>query len=152
VFVLIIVRLLGKRTVGNFTPFDLIVAFIISEVVDEPIYGDVPMIQGLLVIAVVACLHYLNSLLSYRFPAFERLTSGVPKPLIKNGRGNDQALASERISDSELQSMLRERAVDNLGDVKLAMLETSGMLSVIKTEEAREAEKRDLKNAGDRSR
>lgn len=146
VFVLIIMRIMGKRTVGNFTAFDLIVAFIISEVVDEPIFGDVPLIQGLVAIGVVAGLHLANDFLAYKSPAFDRLTGGSPRTLIKDGKIDHKALASERVNELELASMLREMQVEmeEVPDVKEAVLETNGMLSVIKKEAAKELEKRDL--------
>lgn len=145
VFVLIVVRLLGKRTVGNFTAFDLIVAFIISEVVDEPIYGDVPMQQALLAIAAVAGLHYLNSFLSYRSKRFDELTAGKPRLLVENGKMLHDAMAAEHVNEQELFSMLRENQIDDLEDVARAVLETNGQLSVEKTQAAKELEKRDLK-------
>lgn len=144
VFVLIVVRLLGKRTVGNFTAFDLIVAFIISEVVDEPIYGDVPMVQAFVAIGVVAALHYANSFLGFHFPSFDELTGGKPRLLIENGKMIKRAMAAEHVNENELESMLRECEIDDIHDVARGTLETNGQLSVIRTEPARELEKRDL--------
>ncbi len=144
VFVLIVVRLLGKRTVGNFTAFDLIVAFLISEVVDEPIFGDVPIVQGLVAIAVVAAMHYANSYLGFRFPTFDELTGGKPRELVRDGKMIPEAMAAEHVNEEELQSMLRENQIDDINDVAVGTLETNGQLSVLKTEEAREVEKRDL--------
>lgn len=144
VFVLIIVRVSGKRTVGNFSAFDLIVAFIISEVVDEPIYGDVPLVQGLLAIAVVAALHYANAFISYHFKWFDELTAGKPRLMIEKGKMIRQAMAAEHVNESELNSLLRENEIDDVQDVERAMLETNGQLSVQKTEQARELVKGDL--------
>jgi uncharacterized membrane protein YcaP (DUF421 family) len=143
-FVLLVVRLMGKRTVGNFTAFDLIVAFIISEVVDEPIYGDVPMVQALLAIATVAALHYLNSFIGFHVPWFEHLTGGKPRLLIEKGKVLEKAMAAERVSPQEVESLLRENEIDDIRDVERAWLETNGQLSVEKTPEAKELEKRDL--------
>jgi uncharacterized membrane protein YcaP (DUF421 family) len=147
VFLLLVVRLLGKRTVGNFTAFDLIVAFILGEVVDEPIFGDIPLVQGLLTIAVVGLLHYLNSYLSFKSPAFDRLTGGEPTVLVENGERMHDGMARTRVNEETLQSMLRLQQVDQLSDVERATLETNGQLSVIKTEQAQELEKQDLQQA-----
>jgi uncharacterized membrane protein YcaP (DUF421 family) len=144
VFVLIVVRLLGKRTVGDVTPFDLVVAFIISEVVDEPIYGDVPLIQALVLIATVGAVHWINSYLGYRWPLFEKVTGGEPLVLVRNGKKDPRAMAKERVSDQELQSMLRENEIEKLDEIKQATLETSGKLTVLKTEQAKELQKSDL--------
>jgi uncharacterized membrane protein YcaP (DUF421 family) len=147
VFLLVVIRALGKRTVGNFTAFDLIVALIIGEVVDEPIFGDVPVAQGLLAIAVVGALHFGNSFLSYLSPAFDRLTAGAPRLLVKNGTLDRRAMAMERVNEQELWSLLRMRQIDDLDDVKEAWLETTGELSVLRTEDARELQKGDLKRS-----
>jgi uncharacterized membrane protein YcaP (DUF421 family) len=144
VFLLVVVRLLGKRTVGGATAFDFMVALILSEVVDEPIYGDVPLVQGLLAIAVVAGWHAVNSYLSYRSRRFDRLTGGEPTVLVKNGAIMRDGMRKERMNDEELWSLLRLHGIDELGDVKEATLEPDGLLSVLKTDDARELQKRDL--------
>jgi uncharacterized membrane protein YcaP (DUF421 family) len=143
-FLLVVVRVLGKRTVGAATAFDFMVALILSEVVDEPIYGDVPLVQGLLVIAVVAAWHFVNSYLSYRSPRFDRLAGGAPTVLVKDGVIVREGLRVERMNEEELWSLLRLQGVDDLKDVKEARLEPDGLLSVIKSEESRELQKRDL--------
>jgi uncharacterized membrane protein YcaP (DUF421 family) len=147
VFLLIILRILGKRTVGNFSAFDFMVALILGEVVDEPIYGDVPMVQGLLVIAVVAVWHYVNEWLSYRSERFDRLSGGGPTVLVRNGLLDRRAMAREHVNVQELWSMLRLHSVDRLQDVKTATLEPDGELSVILTDEAEPLRKGDLADA-----
>ncbi len=142
--VLFIVRLLGKRTVGNFTAFDLIVTFLISDLLSGPIYGDVPLIQALVAIGMVAVLHYLNSWLGYHVPWFDALTGGKARPLIENGKMARDAMAAEHINENELIAMLREKGIDDLDDVARGTLETNGQLSVRTKEPARQVEKRDL--------
>ena len=144
VVLLVVVRLLGKRTVGQATAFDFMVALILSEVVDEPIYGDVPLLQALVVIAVVGGWHAVNSWLSYRSPRFDRLTGGEPTVLVKHGMMDRDGMRRERINEEELWSLLRLQGIDDLRDVKEATLEPDGLVSVIKTDEARELQKRDL--------
>ncbi len=144
VAILFVVRLLGKRTVGNFTAFDLIVAFLMSELLDGPIYGDVPLVQAFVAIVMVAALHYLNSWLGYHVPWFDALTGGKARTLIENGKMQRDAMAAERINENELQGMLREKGIDRLEDVARGSLETNGQLSVQKKESVRQVEKRDL--------
>lgn len=145
VCVLLVVRISGKRAIGNITAFDLLVALIIGEIVDEPIFGDIPMIQALLAMIVIAGLHYFNSYLSYRSPTFDRLAGGVPHTLIKEGRLSRRAMAQERINEEELLSLLRQQGVEDIEEVKRGTLEMDGALSVIKTPEARELQTRDAK-------
>jgi uncharacterized membrane protein YcaP (DUF421 family) len=151
VFLLVVVRLLGKRTVGNFSAFDLIVALILGEIVDEPIFGDVPLVQAFVAIVVVAGWHYLNSYLTSRNTAIERLTSGEPRVLVKDGKPVKEAMAIEHVNEEELMSLLRLHEIDDLREIKRATLEPSGTLSVIKTEEAKELQKGDLAKVRKRS-
>ena len=144
VFLLVVLRLLGKRAVGDATAFDFMVALILGEVVDEPIYGDVPLVQGMLVIAVIAAWHAVNSYLSYRSQRFDRLTGGSPAILIRNGVIDRKAMRRERINDEELWVLLRLQQIENLEDVKEATLEPDGQLSVIKTDAARELTRADV--------
>jgi uncharacterized membrane protein YcaP (DUF421 family) len=144
VFLLVVVRMLGKRTVSGATAFDFMVALILSEVVDEPIYGDVPLVQGLVVVAVVAGWHFVNSYLSYRSRRIDRLTGGAPTVLVKNGAMDRDGMRREHVNEEELWSLLRLQGIDDLGDVKEAILEPDGLLSVLKTDEAKALQRRDL--------
>jgi uncharacterized membrane protein YcaP (DUF421 family) len=144
VFLLIVLRLLGKRSVGHATAFDFMVALILGEIVDEPIYGDVPMTKALLAIVVVAGWHFVNSWLSTRSTWFDRLTGGMPRVLVENGVIDRAAMSKEHVNDDELWTMLRRHEIERMEEVKVATLEPSGELSVIKTDAARELRKGDL--------
>jgi uncharacterized membrane protein YcaP (DUF421 family) len=146
-FLLVVVRLLGKRTVGHSTAFDFIVALILGEVVDEPIYGDVPLVQALLVIAVIGGWHAVNAYLSYRSQTFDHLIGGSPTVLIRDGQLDRRALRAQRVNEGDLQSLLRLQQIDDVDEVKLATLEPNGQLSVIKADHARELRKGDLRRA-----
>jgi uncharacterized membrane protein YcaP (DUF421 family) len=149
-FLLVVIRLLGKRTVGHSTAFDFMVALILGEVVDEPIYGDVPFAQGLVVIAVIAAWHWTNSWLSYRSRGIDWLTGGQPRVVVKDGTVDRGAMAKELLNEAELWSLLREQGIERLEDVKTATLEPGGKLSVLRTEHAREIRKADLRDLRDR--
>ncbi len=60
IIMLVVIRLLGKKTIGNFTAFDLLVALMLGEIVDEVIYGDVSFIEGIVAIVVIAGAKYLH--------------------------------------------------------------------------------------------
>jgi uncharacterized membrane protein YcaP (DUF421 family) len=104
----------------------------------------VPLVQGLVAIAVFGALHYANSFLGFKFPAFEQLTGGKPRELIKDGKMLPEAMAAEHVNQDELTSLLRENQIDDIQDVAVGTLETNGQLSVRKIPEAHELEKRDL--------
>lgn len=144
-FMLLVVRLLGKRSIGALSAFDLLVALMLGEVVDEIIYGDVTMVQGFLVIGIIALWHFVNEWASYKSKFIGRLTESQPTTLIKDGKLQPEALARERMSEAEVLSQLRIQGVEEIGEVKLAQLETSGHVSVIKKDSARPIQKSDLK-------
>jgi len=102
------------------------------------------MSQALVVIGVVGGWHAVNSWLSYRSERFDRLTGGEPTVLVRNGVVDRDGMRRERISDEELWSLLRLQGIDELRDIKEATLEPDGGLSVIKTDDARELQRRDL--------
>jgi uncharacterized membrane protein YcaP (DUF421 family) len=145
VFVLFIVRLLGKREIGSLGAFDFLVALMIGEVVDEIIFGDVSMAQGFVAISAIAALELANSWASFKSRWFDRLTGGSPAVLIQHGKLDRSAMASERMNEDELMAQLRKEGIEKVSEVKKATLEPDGQLSVIKEEWAKELQKGDLK-------
>lgn len=141
---LAVIRLLGKRTVGNFSAFDLLVALMLGEVVDEIVYGDVTFAQGAVAIVVIAGLEFANSWLSYRNAGFARLTEGEPTPIVVDGALHMPGLAKEHLNRREVLAALRLQGTSTLEDVKLAQVETDGMVSVIKQDWAEPLQKKDL--------
>lgn len=144
VFLLIIVRLLGKREIGNTSAFDLIVALILGEVVDEIIYGDVTMLQGVVAILVVAIWHLVNSWASFKSAFIDKLTGVSPTVMVKNGQIQRKNLAKERLNEEELLSELRMMGVDDVKEVKQATLEPNGKVSVIQEDWAKPVQRQDL--------
>lgn len=132
VLILLVIRLLGKRAVGNFSPFDLLVALMLGEIVDEIIYGDVSWTQGATAILVIAAIEYASEWASYLSPRFNRLISGDATVLISDGRWCAPALRRERMSEDEVLAQLRHQGVDDIAKVKCARLETDGHVSVVK--------------------
>lgn len=143
VYLLVVLRLSGKRVIGQGTPFDFIVALIVGDMPDDVIWGEVPLAQGLVGMGSVMLLHLVVVYASYRSQAFDRLIGGGGVPLIRNGDLVRHAMATERVSEWELDTMLREHGIDGRAEVRDAMLEPSGTLSVRRWDEAQPAEKRD---------
>jgi uncharacterized membrane protein YcaP (DUF421 family) len=143
-FILFVVRLLGKRSIGNLSAFDLIVALMIGEVSDEIIFGDVTLQKGFVAVVVIALWHFVNAWTSYRSKAIDKLTAGSPRVLVEHGQIHREALAAERLSEDELWSNLRMQGVEDLAEVRQACLEPSGHVSVLLEDWARPIEKRDL--------
>lgn len=147
VLMLVVIRALGKRTVGNFAAFDLLVALMLGEVVDEMIYGDVAFAQGVVAILVVAAAQYGNSWLSYWDHGFDALLEGKPTPIVRDGELVLAGMRAERVNAKSVMHELRLAGVDDIKEVKLAMIEVDGVVSVLKQDWAEPLRKRDLEQA-----
>ena len=144
VLMLFVIRILGKRTVGNFAAFDLLVALMLGEVADEIIYGDVSIAQGVVAIGVVAALQYGNSWLSYWDHGFDAILEGKPTPIVRSGELVEKGMRQEHMNEKAVMHELRLQGVDDIREVKLAMVETDGVVSVIKEDWAETVQKADL--------
>ena len=144
VLMLFVIRVLGKRTVGNFAAFDLLVALMLGEVVDEIIYGDVSIAQGVVAIGVVGLAQYGNTWLSYWDHGFDRILEGTPTPVVRNGEMVRKGMRAERMNEKAVMHELRLQGVDDITEVKLAMVEPDGVVSVIKEDWAEAVQKADL--------
>jgi uncharacterized membrane protein YcaP (DUF421 family) len=144
VLMLVIIRLLGKRAVGAFSAFDLLVALMLGEVVDEIIYGDITFLQGTVAIVVIAGADYATSWLSYWNPTINRLLEGVPVALVEDGRLQPAGMRRERMNEDEVMAELRLQGIEDLREVKRAWLETSGEVSVLKQEWAESLRRGDV--------
>ena len=143
-FLLLVVRVLGKREIGNTSAFDLIVALILGEVVDEIIYGDVTILQGVVAIVVVAIWHLVNSWASFKSQLIDKITGAPPTIIVKNGQIQRKNLAKERLNEEELLSELRMMGVEDVKEVKQATLEPNGKVSVLQEDWAKPVQRQDL--------
>jgi uncharacterized membrane protein YcaP (DUF421 family) len=142
--VLIVIRLMGKRAVGNFSAFDLLVALMIGEIVDEMIYGDVTFLQGAIPIVVIVLMHEANAWLSYSGHWFSKLLEGTPSVIVKDGEFQRKGMRRERMNEEDVMAQLRLRGVDVLREVKLAIVENDGQVSIIYQPWATPLQKADL--------
>ena len=143
-FMLLVIRLLGKRTVGNFTAFDLLVALMLGEVVDEIIYGDVSMVEGGIAIAVIAAAKYVTNWLTYIDRGLNKVFEGVPTIVVKEGELQRRGLKSELMNEKEIMAALRLHGIDDMREVKMATLEVDGEVSILKEDWAETVQKKDL--------
>jgi uncharacterized membrane protein YcaP (DUF421 family) len=142
---LVVIRVLGKRTVGNFTAFDLLVALMLGEVVDEIIYGDVSLAQGFTAIFVVAACKYGTTWVTCRSKALNRILEGTPTELVRHGEFVDKGLRAELMNELEVLAAMRLKDISDMREVKSALLEVDGQVSVIREDWAEQLTKRDLR-------
>ncbi len=134
-FLLVMFRLLGKRQVAQMTAFDLIVLLILSNVLQNAMIGpDNSIIGGLIGGAAVLVLNWLVGRLAFSSRWFERAVEGVPTLLIHDGRIIEQNLRKEHLTHVDLMETLRSQGVFKLAEVRVALLETTGKLSVLRKE------------------
>jgi uncharacterized membrane protein YcaP (DUF421 family) len=135
VVLLFFMRLSGKRTVGQFTPFDLLVMLLLSEGVSNALSGGEESLQGgLLTAAVLIGLNYLASFLTARNHFTKWLIEGEPKVIGRNGQLDKEALRREMVAEGDVMKRLREEDRD-LKDVAKVYLETDGKISFVSSEE-----------------
>ena len=131
---LVVIRILGKRTVGNFTAFDLLVALMLGEVVDEIIYGDVSIAQGLVAIVVVGSAKYVTAWITYASHRLSKILEGAPTQLVVHGELDRDGMRAELMNEQEVMAALRLKDVSDMREVKAAFMEVDGEVSVIREE------------------
>ncbi|MGE5561210.1 MAG: DUF421 domain-containing protein [Chloroflexota bacterium] len=142
---LLAVRLMGKRTVANLAPFDLVVIIIMGSIAAIPIEErEIDLLHGLWPIALLSAFQFVMALLNMRFRPVERVTQGISTLLIKEGQIQEDNLKKERMTMADLIIVLREKDVTNLDDVWEARLEPTGNVSVIKKKETQPITPKDL--------
>jgi uncharacterized membrane protein YcaP (DUF421 family) len=142
--ILIVIRLLGKRTVGNFSAFDLLIALMLGELVDEIIYGDVRFLQGTVAIVTLAALAAADSWASYASDGMQKILEGTPTVIVRDGDLDRDGMRAERMNERDVMAMLRLSGVQDLREVHLAIVETDGEVSVLKHDWAAPADKADV--------
>jgi uncharacterized membrane protein YcaP (DUF421 family) len=133
IFMFLLVRLLGRRELGDLEPFDIILLVVIGDLVQQGVtQNDTSVTGAFLVISTIALMSLLFSYLSFRFRRLRTLLDGQPIVLVEDGRPIERNMRRERITMDELAEAGRLQNVASLADVRWAVLETSGQISFIK--------------------
>ena len=136
-FLFVMLRLTGKRQVGQLAPFDLILLLILSNAVQNSMNaGDNSLIGGLIIATTLILLNWAVAYGTYRSPMAERIVEGQARVIVRDGCIIDDVMMSEKITMSELEAALRLAGSFSLSEVKLAMLEANGHLSVWQQKDA----------------
>lgn len=138
IIVLIVMRLMGKREIGQLQPFELAISIMIADLAAIPMSDTgIPITNGIIPILGLLVMHLLISLINIKSVKARELLCGRPTILIYRGKIDEQALKKERFTINELEERLRGNNVVNLGDVEYAILETSGQVTVIQKPDKR---------------
>ena len=132
-FLFIALRFIGKKHVGELAPFDLLVLLILSETVQNAMIGtDSSLVGGLISAATLIALAQLMSFMSWKSKRLSRVVEGTPKILVRHGHCYRAELRKQQISISELTEAMRREGCANIADVRVAILENDGKISIIK--------------------
>ena len=132
VFVLLAIRLFGKKELAQLSVIDLVFILLISNSVQNAMVGsDTSLIGGLAAAASLFIINYIFKLLLVRFPTFSKVVQGEPVTLIYNGKVLKDNLDKTMFSLSELEANVREHGVKGIEEVDLAVLEVDGNISII---------------------
>lgn len=143
--VLVIVRLMGKREIGQLSPFDLVVAIIVAELAAIPMETTgIPLWKVIFPMATLAFLEVLLSYLALHSPFLRKILNGQPQVIIRNGHISKKELRKARYNLNDLLGQLREKGIANVHDVEFGILETSGKLSIIPKSQKRPVTPEDL--------
>ena len=138
-FVLLFLRLSGKRQVGQMTPFDLVLLLLISNAVQNAMNGgDNSITAGVILAASLMGGDALLSKLTRKFRSVETFVEGRPELVVHNGRVLDHALTRAGMTVHDLMAGLRLSGITSVGNVHAAILETNGRISVIPRDKAGE--------------
>lgn len=132
IIVLIVMRLMGKREIGQMQPFELAISIMIADLASIPMTDiGIPISNGIIPIMGLLVMHLVISVLNMKSGTLRGLICGKPTILIYRGKIDEEKLRAERLTLNELEEKLRSNNVMNLEDVEYAILETSGDISVI---------------------
>lgn len=135
-FALILVRVLGKRGMGQLTPYEFVVLIAMGSALGDPMfYPDVALLPPMLVLLTITALHRTVSVATQKNKIAETFVEGKASVLMRDGRVVEAALKSEVVSFDELAMLLRQQGIENLAAVRFAALEPSGNLSVFMYED-----------------
>jgi len=135
-FLLVLLRLSGKRQVGQLAPFDLVLLLVLSNSVQNAMNGgDNSVLAGLISAGTLVFLNYSVGLATYRSKKLEALVEGRPEVLIHNGRVFTDVMQREKLTHHELNAALRAAGCACVEEVHFAILENNGVISVQRKKE-----------------
>ncbi len=129
---LVMIRMTGKRTMGQFTPFDMLLVVLLGNAVQNALLGqDTSVGGGLLLAATLIALNWIVGLASARSPKVERWVEGSPVLLAREGQVYRDVLRRELISHEDFEKAIRDAGCLDVADIKLAVLENNGHITVV---------------------
>ncbi|KPU45332.1 hypothetical protein OXPF_12250 [Oxobacter pfennigii] len=144
--ILIVMRIMGKRQLGQLQPFELVITILISELAAVPMQDTgIPLINGIIPIFILMTAQILLSFITLKSEKARGIICGKPSILIEDGNIMEKELSKLYFNINDLLEQLRVKGYPDIKDVEFAILETEGQLSVIPKSSKRPATPKDLK-------
>ncbi|MBU5591386.1 DUF421 domain-containing protein [Clostridium sp. MSJ-4] len=144
-FVVLTMRLMGKRQIGELQPFELVITIMVSELAALPMQDTrLPIIHGIIPIITLLVLQIVLSEMQLKSDKFRSIIDGNPSILIKNGKINIEELKTQRLSINDLLEELRIKGFLDISEIAYALIETDGQMSVISKSQFDNVKKQDL--------
>lgn len=133
VFMVFIMRVIGRRELSSMTPFDLVLLIILGDAIQQGLTQDDYSVTGaVLAIGTIATLQVLTSYVSYRWSAARKVLEGEPLVLVERGEIIQHNLKRERMTESEVAEEARQQQIASIAEIEWAILEANGSISFIK--------------------
>jgi len=132
VFILFLMRVVGRRELSSMEPSDIILLVVIGDLVQNGVTQSDDSVTGVVLAAgTIGSLATLTAYLTYRFRRIRNVVEGEPVILVENGETIDRNLRNERLTLDEVMEQARLQQIESLSDVKWAVLEKNGSISFI---------------------
>jgi uncharacterized membrane protein YcaP (DUF421 family) len=138
VFLLVLFRITGRRSLAQITTFDFVLLLIVSEATQQGLLGnDFSLTNAFLVILTLVGTDLALSLLSGRWPALDRWVNSLPLVLIQDGQPLDERMNKARVDERDILEKARQQGLERMDQIKYAVLERDGGISIIPKQEVR---------------
>jgi uncharacterized membrane protein YcaP (DUF421 family) len=136
-FLLVLFRVSGKRTLSQVTTFDLVLTLIVSEAIQNAIVdNDSSLTNGLLLAVTLVGLDIFLSLLKPRFPGLERIVEDLPVLVVRNGQAQREPMEKERVDEQDILASARQlQGVSRMDQIRYAVLEAGGQITIVRDDD-----------------
>jgi uncharacterized membrane protein YcaP (DUF421 family) len=137
VFLYALMRIMGRRELSTFEPFDLILLIILGDAVQQGLTQDDYSLTGaILAVGTIAAMQVFTSYVNFRFPRIRPLLDGEPIVVVQDGKPIERNLKRERMTVDDLAESARQQGIGSIEDAAWGVMETTGRISWIKKSDA----------------
>jgi uncharacterized membrane protein YcaP (DUF421 family) len=131
-FILLLTRLMGRRELSSFAPFDIVLLIVLGDAIQQGLTQDDYSVTGALIaVTTLMLLQRTTSFLTWRFGFVRKLLEGEPVVIIQDGRVIERNLRRERLTSAEILEQARTNQITSLDDIRWGVLEPNGTISFI---------------------